>query len=151
MAAISLDVMGSVLCQQCPAACCRYVALPIDTPRSLGDYDDIRWYLMHQNFSVFVEDGDWYVQIQAVCKNLAPDNLCRIYQTRPNICREYKTGECDYAGGNYDYDLLFTHPCQLEDYVEKKLGKKMGVPQTSTRKKTSSTRRKVTKRRGKVG
>jgi len=103
----TLEIVGSVLCEHCAGACCRYVALPIDKPRTLRDYDDIRWYVMHEGFSVFVEDGDWYVQVQARCKNLQADNLCRIYETRPRICREYQGGDCDYGGGEYNYDLVF--------------------------------------------
>jgi len=122
----TLEIVGSVLCEHCAGACCRYVALPIDKPRTLRDYDDIRWYVMHEGFSVFVEDGDWYVQVQARCKNLQADNLCRIYETRPRICREYQGGDCDYGGGEYNYDLVFTHPKQVEDYVANKLGRKLG-------------------------
>lgn len=124
----SLHVLGSILCEHCAAACCRYVALPLERPRTLRDYDDIRWYLMHEHFSVFVEEGDWYVQVQARCKNLRPDNLCGVYSSRPDICREYEPGECDYAGGDYSYDHWFTHPSQLEAYVEEKLGRKLGAP-----------------------
>ena len=102
--------MGSILCEHCAAACCRYIALPIDKPKSGRDYDDIRWYLMHEGVTVFVEEGDWYVQFQTRCKNLGADNLCTIYETRPEICREYEPGECDYSVGTYGYDHLFTHP-----------------------------------------
>lgn len=122
---MKLDVVGTVLCHQCPAACCRYVALPLDRPRTLRDYDDICWYLMHEGFSVFVEEGDWYVQVLARCKNLGEDNLCGVYETRPRLCREYEPGECDYSAGAYDYDELFTHPSQLEDYVRRRLGKEI--------------------------
>ena len=93
--------MGSILCEHCTAACCRYLALPIDTPTSARDYDDIRWYLMHEGISVFVEEGEWYIQIQTRCKNLGEDNRCMIYDTRPEICREYKAEDCDYASGAY--------------------------------------------------
>lgn len=117
--------MGSILCEHCTAACCRYIALPLDKPRTPRDYDDIRWYLMHQNILVFVEDGDWYIQFQTRCKNLAPDNRCGIYETRPEICREYEPGECDYAGGAYDYEHLFTHPQQIDEYYEKKTGRSL--------------------------
>jgi Fe-S-cluster containining protein len=124
--------MGSILCEQCTAACCRYLALPLDKPASAKDYDDIRWYLMHENVLVFVEEGDWYVQFQTSCKNLAADNLCAVYETRPEICREYQQGDCDYAGGSYGYDHLFTHPKQIEAFYEKRTGKKLGAPQGPT-------------------
>ncbi len=117
--------MGSILCEHCAAACCRYLALPLDIPENRRDFDDIRWYLMHEGISVFVEDGDWYVQIQTKCKNLAADNLCGVYETRPSICREYQAKDCDYSGAQYGYDHLFTHPKQLEEYYEKENGRKL--------------------------
>ena len=119
--------MGCVLCEHCTAACCRYLALPLDSPRSTRDYDDMRWYLMHEGISIFVEEGDWYVQLQAKCKNLAADNRCGVYETRPAICREYEAKDCDYSGKPYGYDQLFTHPSQLEAYYEQRRGKKLGV------------------------
>jgi Fe-S-cluster containining protein len=117
--------MGCVLCEQCAAACCRYIALPIDKPRTARDYDDIRWYVMHQGVSVFVEDGDWYCQFQTRCRSLGADNRCTIYQARPEICREYEPGNCDYAGGTYGYDHYFTHPRQIEEFYLKKTGKRL--------------------------
>jgi Fe-S-cluster containining protein len=117
--------MGSILCEHCTAACCRYIALPIDKPVCARDYDDIRWYVMHEGISVFVEDGDWYIQILTRCKNLRPDNLCNIYASRPRICREYEPGECDYVDSRYSYELYFTHPQQVEEYFERKTGRKL--------------------------
>ena len=117
--------MGSILCEHCTAACCRYVAVPLDKPKTARDFDDIRWYLMHQGVIVFVEDGDWYIQFQTRCKNLGADNRCGVYETRPAICREYEPGECDYAGGAYGYDNLFTHPCQIDAYYENRKGRKL--------------------------
>ena len=134
----TLEILGSVLCEHCPAACCRYVALPLDRPRSVGDYDDIRWYVMHEGMSVFVEDGDWYVQVQARCKNLQADNLCGIYQSRPRICANYEAGDCDYGGGAYQYDLFFSHAKQVEAYVLEKLGKKLGAPKEPKRRPRSA-------------
>lgn len=84
---------------------------------------------MHMGVTVFVEDGDWYIQFQTKCKNLASDNLCGVYETRPAICREYQPGDCDYAGGAYGYDNLFTHPCQIEAYYENKKGRKLPPPE----------------------
>ena len=123
--------MGSILCEHCAAACCRYLALPIDKPTSARDYDDIRWYLLHKGVSVFVEDGDWYVQFQARCRALGSDNLCAAYETRPHICRQYMPDSCDYSGGSYSYDHLFTHPQQIEKYYHDKTGKKLGLTQAS--------------------
>ena len=134
--------MGSVLCEHCAAACCRYLALPLDKPTSARDYDDIRWYLLHECVCVFVEDGDWYIQYQTTCKKLGEDNLCTIYDTRPKICREYEAEDCDYTGGSYGYDHLFTHPKQIEEFYHTKTGKKLGAAKETTPRRRSKSRKK---------
>ncbi len=136
--------MGSNLCEHCAAACCRYLALPLDKPTSARDHDDIRWYLMHEDVSVFVEEGDWYIQYQTTCKNLGADNICTVYETRPEICREYKSDGCDYSGGTYDYDHLFTHPKQIEEYYHNKTGKKLGAPKEPAPRRRSKSGKKKT-------
>ncbi|MHC4455874.1 MAG: YkgJ family cysteine cluster protein [Planctomycetota bacterium] len=113
-------------CDECPALCCRYFALPLETPEDKGDYDDIRWFLCHKNISVFVEKGDWYISIKNRCKYLSEkDNRCRMYNSRPRICRQYSHKNCDFAEGEYDYQLLFTNPRQMEEYIKKKFAKKV--------------------------
>ena len=116
--------MGSVLCEHCTGVCCTYIALPIDKPTTRRDFDDIRWYVMHAGISVFVEEGDWYVQIATSCNNLLADNRCGVYETRPEICREYSAGECDYAGGDYHYEIHLRSPEEVEALAVKKLGRR---------------------------
>lgn len=113
--------MGSVQCEHCTGHCCKYLGLPLETPVTSRDFDDLRWYLMHAGVTIYVEDGDWYVQFATRCRNLLPDNRCAVYRRRPHICREYQAGECDYLGGGYEYDELFTHVEQLEAYAKKAL------------------------------
>ena len=43
------------LCDQCSALCCRYFALEIDEPETRSQFDDVGWYLVHENVVVFVE------------------------------------------------------------------------------------------------
>jgi len=101
--------------------CCRYVALPIETPETREDYDDIRWYLCHENVSVFVEDGAWYLSAKNVCRHLVErDYQCGIYERRPKICRKYKHVDCDYVPGDYDYELHFTSDRDMDEYIRVK-------------------------------
>jgi Fe-S-cluster containining protein len=109
---------SACLCSQCSALCCRYFALPIDNPTCAGDYDNIRWYLVHENVTIFVEKKQWYIGIANRCKHLQADNRCGIYETRPKICRQYSTENCDYHGGEYDFEMLFTSAEQLEKYAK---------------------------------
>jgi len=106
-------------CDKCTGLCCRYFALPIETPEDKGDYDDIRWYLCHKDISVFVDKGDWYLNIKNKCKYLSEkDYKCRIYNTRPRICRGYRHSDCDYVEGEYKYELHFTSAKQMEEYIK---------------------------------
>ncbi len=118
---------GEVLCTYCPAKCCRYFALPIDRPTEWKDFEYMRWFLMHDKASVFVEDGTWYILVHTKCKNLRDDNLCGIYETRPQICRDYTTKNCEYED-SWVYDHYFETPEQVEEYAEALLGEKNNKP-----------------------
>jgi uncharacterized protein len=116
--------MSESLCSRCVGLCCRYFALPIDNPDTAAEFDNIRWYLAHENVVIFVEDKQWYIGVMNRCKHLLPDNRCEIYETRPRICRGYSTKNCDYHGDEYQFDLLFTSAEQLRIYAEERLSKK---------------------------
>lgn len=109
--------MPGVLCEHCTAVCCRYIALPMDTPRTQADFDDLRWFLIHEHVSVFVEDNAWYISFQTTCRHLQADHRCGIYATRPNICRQYDTDHCDYHSGDYGWQHHFTVPQHLDAYL----------------------------------
>lgn len=108
---------GDCLCDHCEAKCCRYFALPIDAPESRRDYDFIRWYLLHDRASVFIEDGTWYLLVHTTCKHLQEDNRCGIYETRPQICREYSTDNCEFDD-DWVYEQYFETPEQIAEYTE---------------------------------
>ncbi len=118
--------MPSCLCEHCTAACCRYIALPIDKPDSAGEFENIRWYLAHENISVFVDKGEWYISFATPCRYLREDFKCGIYKTRPKICRSYRTDNCDYHGGEYRYEQYFSEPAQIEQYAAEVLGEPAG-------------------------
>jgi len=105
------------LCEHCTAKCCRYFALPIETPTELDDFNNIRWYLLHGRAAVFVEGDDWYLMVYADCKHLLDDNRCGIYDDRPGICRKYTTDECEFEDDAV-YDKFFETPEQIWEYAE---------------------------------
>ncbi len=109
--------MPGNLCEHCVGYCCRHIALPIEKPTKRSDFEDIRWYLLHGGVAVFVEDGDWYLHIETTCQHLQPDFRCGIYETRPQICRDYSTDNCDYHSGDYGWEQHFTCAAHLEHYV----------------------------------
>jgi len=105
-----------ILCDHCPAKCCRYFALPIETPDEMADFEYMRWYLLHERASVFTEDEDWYLLVHTVCKHLGEDNRCGIYETRPQICRDYTTDNCEYDD-DWTYEKYFETPEQVHEYA----------------------------------
>ena len=108
---------GNVLCEYCTAKCCRYFALPIETPETFEDYEFIRWFLLHDRATVFKEDDDWYLLVHTECEHLQPDNRCGIYDTRPQICRDYSTKDCEYED-DWTYDFYLETADQVAEYTE---------------------------------
>ena len=108
---------GEILCQHCTAKCCRYFALPIETPKITKDFEYMRWYLIHGRISIFVDGETWYLMVHNVCDHLQEDNRCGIYQTRPQICRDYTTDDCEYDGDG-QYDMLFECADQIAEFSE---------------------------------
>ena len=113
---------GKFPCDYCAGKCCRYFALPIDTPDNWKQFDYIRWFLLHENATVFTDDGTWYLLVHTKCKHLDDKtNRCRDYQNRPSICRAYSSAQCEYED-HYVYDQYFELPEQVEEYAEAVLG-----------------------------
>jgi len=86
-------------CERCGAQCCRYLATEIDAPRSNRDLDDIRWYLLHRDVSVFIDaEGAWFLAFDTPCRELDAAGRCRRYADRPQLCRAHgqEKGSCEF-------------------------------------------------------
>ena len=100
-------------CHDCTARCCKYFALQIDEPKTPKDHDHIHWYLLHEHIAVWMQGGDWFLEVRTPCRHLLPDNRCAICHARPLICHEYGWPEvdnsdpCEYFTGEGDHDLYF--------------------------------------------
>ncbi|HYE18940.1 MAG TPA: YkgJ family cysteine cluster protein [Tepidisphaeraceae bacterium] len=136
----------SCLCDSCSALCCRYFVLEIDKPEDAADYDNVRWYLVHEGTFVFIEKKKWFLGVYARCKHLQPDNRCGIYATRPKICRKYTTDNCDYHGGEYDWEVLFSSAEQLDAYAQERLAEARAEKREKAKRKRA--REAAAKRRG---
>jgi Fe-S-cluster containining protein len=108
---------GEVLCSHCTAMCCRYFSVPIETPTTRQEFDYVRWFMLHGRVTCYVEDGTWYLCVYGDCKHILPDYRCGIYETRPQICRDYSTNKCEYDDRGL-HDQLFETPEQIAEYVE---------------------------------
>jgi Fe-S-cluster containining protein len=82
-------------CFQC-AKCCTYVAVEIDSPGTMKEYDHIVWYLYHEGVSVFVDwNSDWFIKFETRCRHLTQEGMCGIYDRRPGICKDFDWRECE--------------------------------------------------------
>jgi Fe-S-cluster containining protein len=100
-------------CHSCNGLCCRHIATEIDRPTTKIDFDNIRWYLMH-------EDDNWMIEVTTPCRHLQSDHCCGIYANRPSVCREYPgTDEsCEHEDKSPTYKLLFTNDNELVNWME---------------------------------
>lgn len=107
-------------CFEC-AQCCRYIAVEIDPPTTMTEYDYIVWYLYHGQVSVFVDwDGAWFVKFDSRCENLTPQGLCGVYETRPAICRDFDWRDCERHLTDEPPDKwLFESAAQFLAWLEK--------------------------------
>ena len=51
------------------------------------------------------------------CKHLQSDNRCGIYDTRPQICRDYSTDDCEYED-DWVYEQYLETAEQVDEYAE---------------------------------
>lgn len=96
--------------------CCRYVTVQIKSPRSKADYDEIRWFLLHENIQVFVDEDGWYVEFATACRKL-DDWRCTIYAERPLMCSEYEVEHCTRYGEGAPHVHLFTTEAEYIEYL----------------------------------
>jgi Fe-S-cluster containining protein len=103
-------------CVDCPALCCHDLTTPIDRPRKREDIDDLRWYLHYTHVHVAIVRRQWHIVYEGRCRYLDDDNLCTIYETRPEKCRTHGPPVCEKF--NVWYDYWIDTPEELEDYLK---------------------------------
>lgn len=110
-------------CKRC-SKCCLYFAIPMDPPEGEDDFDDLAWMLVHEGVSIHVGEDQWEIVVKNKCKYIDPKKGCKIYDRRPNICRDHKPGECDANATNEgDFDgvhQIITTLWELDEYKIKK-------------------------------
>lgn len=112
-------------CNHCVGKCCRYFTVPIKTPRTKADFDELRWYLAHRQTVIFTETETrngkkrtrWNLVVWTECQYLLPDQRCGIYDTRPQVCRDYKAEDCEYDTP-WVFEQSFETPDSIMAYGE---------------------------------
>lgn len=123
----------SEICVACHG-CCSYVTIPLEYPRSRTKIEEYRWYLVHRNVEIFIDhDSEWQLLFKTPCDYLDGKGYCTIYETRPDICREYQADSCSRVGS--DHTHLFAKPEELLAYLDEKKGKRKKTTLKSAAKK----------------
>jgi Fe-S-cluster containining protein len=121
------------LCADCPAKCCHKLLIPFNKPKDDGEIDYYRWHVQYDTVSIAIRSHRWYVVVDGRCMYLDDDNLCTIYDDRPDTCRDHNPPDCEHYGDWYD-ELIET-PEELDAWFEKE------------RKRRARRRRKARRRR----
>jgi Fe-S-cluster containining protein len=109
-----------VTCEDCKGKCCKYIAIETDIPDCLDDWDQIKWLLMHEGVSVYLDnEGDWVVEVTTRCKNLGENNKCKIYDTRPDLCEDHEVETCVMNGTGKVEKILFKTAEDVDKYLKK--------------------------------
>jgi len=102
--------------------------LEIDEPEDEVDFDNIRWYLLHERVAVYLAEGCWHLLILNACTALDALGRCSRYRDRPNLCRAYGTDSCEFHD-HIEFDAFFETPEAFDEYLAKEgLTKRRRVP-----------------------
>ncbi len=103
------------MCHHC-SRCCAYFCLEIDEPQTLREYDDLAWIVAHERAAIHVLGKTWQLVVHNRCQYLGPKGECRIYESRPRICREHVPGDCEYGQKHlHDYNGVDHIFCNIDD------------------------------------
>ncbi|MDZ7660817.1 YkgJ family cysteine cluster protein [Thiohalophilus sp.] len=109
-------------CSFCPGTkCCNYITQEIDTPRSKDDFDHLLWQLAHANIQAYKDEDGWFLVVMTRCNHLQNDGNCGIYETRPQVCRDYSNDYCEFdAPAEEGFEYYFQSYKELDDYCRKR-------------------------------
>lgn len=125
-------------CGDCPALCCHDLSVTILKPTTRKEIDDLKWHLNYDSVGVYIRSRRWHLIIKGRCQYLDGNNLCTIYERRFDTCRKHKPPYCE----RYDdwYDVLFTNPFELEEYLQAEKKKWRKKPSSGKKKKQRDSR-----------
>lgn len=137
------------ICDFCVGKCCRYFTVPLKTPRTRADFDELRWYLAHQRTLIFVETETsngksrkrWNLVVWTRCEYLKPDNGCAIYDDRPGVCRDYKADSCEYDSP-WVFEESFETPESIRAHGERYLAEAREARRIRAAAKTAAAKKR---------
>lgn len=120
--AIPVKLTPENKCSFCPGTkCCNYITQEIDTPRSIDDFDHLLWQLAHENIQAYKDEDGWFLVVMTRCTHLLGDGNCGIYETRPQVCRDYSNDYCEFdAPAEEGFEFYFQTYKELDAYCRKR-------------------------------
>jgi Fe-S-cluster containining protein len=67
----------------------------LDAPRSKADFEHLLWQVSHEGVEIYKDGSGWYLLVHGRCEHLEPGGACGIYESRPQICRDYDNDWCE--------------------------------------------------------
>ncbi|MDJ0841414.1 MAG: YkgJ family cysteine cluster protein [Acidobacteriota bacterium] len=112
---IPLENPDDSRCRGCTALCCHNLTLPAPPPATPEALQDLLWRLHFDTVRLCIIDGNWFMIVSGRCTFLGDDNMCTIYETRPEQCRKYNPPFCERYMN--PYEVVFHSPQELKDYL----------------------------------
>ncbi len=116
------EIRTNALCDDCPAKCCHKLLIPFNKPRTGSDIEYYRWHLQYDTVSIAVRSHRWYLVIEGRCIYLDENDLCTIYDRRPDTCRLHNPPDCEHYGEWCD--RLYETPEELQAWYDKEKAKR---------------------------
>jgi Fe-S-cluster containining protein len=117
-------------CQKCDGRCCKYVIVNLDDPEDNDDWEELKWFLCHENIFVFIDhEDDWCVEFRTPCKFQDPKtNMCTIYDDRTAMCHQHDPENCEVHGaGEHYWKKAFYTKEDIEKYRKEIESKKKSI------------------------
>lgn len=120
-----IEITPENKCGYCTnSKCCTYVTQEIDKPKTKYDFEHLLWQVSHENVKAYKDEDGWFLLFEARCTHLQPDGACGIYESRPEVCREYSNDYCEFDTPAEDgFDLYFEDYASLLKYCKKRFKK----------------------------
>jgi len=119
---VKVEMTPETKCSFCVGSkCCSYTTEQLSTPRSKHDFDHILWQISHRDIQVYKDEDGWFLLINNACTHLVAGVGCGIYETRPQVCREYSNDYCEYdEAAEKNFELFFPDYASLLKYCKKR-------------------------------
>jgi len=119
---VKVEMTAENKCSFCRGSiCCTYMTEQLVTPRSKHDFDHILWQVSHRDIQLYKDEDGWFLLINNPCTHLLPGGGCGIYETRPQVCREYSNDYCEYdEPAEKNFELFFPDYASLLTYCKKR-------------------------------